>query len=183
MKQLKTFKPGIILAVILILLITGNVSATLFTVELPELVGELQPYPNGSTASFDFGTSFLQIDEVYIRMKGTVTPFSYPEISVYMDPGVGSCFTFLHPLESPFDVEETFTLRYGATWDFLLDGKGEVTADLCWPITPLEQVLETSPTVEISEAYLTIEGVIPEPSTFCFLLVGSFWLGRKPFRK
>ncbi len=117
--------------------ITGAASATTVTIELPELVGELEPYPNHPTATFDFGTSFLSIDEVSIRMSGTFTPGvvhslitgeswdATPEILLYIQRGVG---TFLHPLESPFDVEQIFELDLGATWDFLLDGKGEVSA-------------------------------------------------------
>lgn len=166
----------------LVLSLVGTSSAETFTVELPELIGDLQPYPNGSSASFDFGTTFLQIDQVSIRIKGTNTPFLFPEINAYMDPGVGSCYTFLNPLESPFDIEKQFLLRYGASWDFLLDGKGIVNADLIWPISG-GQAIETPSTVEISEAYLTIEGVIPEPSTLCFLLMGSFWITYKPLRK
>lgn len=173
---------NVIIAIMLVLSLAGTGSAETFTVELPELIGDLQPYPNGSSASFDFGTTFLQIDQVSIRMKGTNTPFSFPEINVYMDPGVGSCYAFLHPLESPFDVEEPFLLKYGASWDFLLDGKGIVNADLIWPMSG-DQILETPPTVEISEAYLTVEGVIPEPSTFCFLLMGIFCSTCKLFRK
>jgi len=166
--------------------ITAAASATIVTIELPGLIGDLKAYPNGSTDVFDFGTAFLSIDEVRIRMSGTITPFSdLPEIVVYMNPGVGSTYAFLHALESPFDVEGTFVLRNGATWDFLLDGIGEVNADLSWPVYPASGVKVTMehPSVEISEAYITVEGVVPEPATFCFLALGGFWIGRKFFRK
>lgn len=174
----------VILSIGLVILVLGLVctsSAETFTLELPELIGNLEPYPNGSVASFDFGTSFLQIDHVSIRMKGTNTPFSFPEINIYMDPGVGSCYTFLHPLTSPFDVEESFLLKYGASWDFLLDGEGTVNADLIWPVSGY-QAPETSSTVEISEAYITIEGVTPEPSSLCLIGLGCFWIIRKSRR-
>ena len=157
--------------------------ATIFTIELPELVGELQPYPNNPTAAFDFGTSFVIIDEVRIQMTGTftlglarsmITGETWeltPEVELYMDPGVGSCYVFLHPLESPFDVEGTFVLRHGATWDFLLDGTGEVPANPGWGGgTP--DIVITPGSVEVSQAYLTVEGVIPEPASILLLALG-----------
>jgi hypothetical protein len=90
-----------------------------------------------------------------------------------MDPGVGSCYAFLNPLESPFDIEKQFLLRYGASWDFLFDGKGVVNADLIWPISD-----EPPSTVEISEAYLTVEGIIPEPASLLLFGLSGFLLAR-----
>jgi hypothetical protein len=167
---------------VVLLCITGAASATIFTVELPGLVGELEEYPNGSTASFDFGTSFLSIDEVRIRMSGTIVPFSnFPEIEVYMNPGIGSTYVFLHPLEGPFDIEKAFKLKYGATWDFLLDGIGEVNADLGWPVHPAcgFNLTMEHPSVEITEAYIIVEGVVPEPTIFYFIALGGLWIVRK----
>jgi len=160
--------------------ISGVASATILTIELPGLVGDLEPYPNHPTATFDFGTSFLSIDEVSIRMSGTFTPGvvhsvitgeswdANPEILLYIQRGVG---TFLHPLESPFDAEQIFELDLGATWDFLLDGKGEVSAYLGWGGgTP--SLIITPGFVEISQAYITVEGVVPEPATILLLGLG-----------
>jgi len=159
---------------------SGAASATIFTIELPELVGELHPYPNHPTAPFDFGTSFLSIDEVRIELSGMFTPRVVrssitgelleltPEIELYMQRGVA---IHLYPLESPFDVEGTFVLRYGATWDFLLDGTGEVAAYLLWGVS-VGDVTITPGSVEISQAYLTIEGVIPEPASILLLVLG-----------
>jgi len=95
-----------------------------------------------------------------------------PEIELYMDPGVGSCFTFLNPWESPFNIEEPFALKHGATWDFLLDGTGQVNANLGWGGFIEGWVIATLPTVQVSEAYLTIEGVVPEPATVLLLAMG-----------
>jgi hypothetical protein len=171
---------------VLMLGMYGSTSATIFTVELPGLVGELEPYPNGSTDSFDFGTSFLSIDEVRIRMSGTIEPFSeLPAIHVYIFPGVGSCFTDLHPMESPFNIEQAFKLKYGATYDFLLDGIGEVNADLVWAVQPTWGVNLTMehPSVEISEAYITVEGVVPEPSSILSLILGVILLKRRMLKE
>jgi len=169
-------------------------SAETVTIELPEFVGELQTYPNGPTADFELGVSFLQIDVVRIQMSGIFTPAVglnvvtgqtreiLPEIELYTDPGVGSCFTFLYPVESPFDVEGTLRLKYGATWDFLLDGKGRVSAYLGWGIGGPDNIIVTPGSVEVSQAYLTIEGTIPEPTTLCLLSVGVVVVRFKYFR-
>lgn len=172
--------------------ITGAASATIFTIELPGLVGELEPYPNHPTAEFDFGTSFLSIDEVRIQLIGTFTPRVVssmitvesleltPEIELYMDPGIGSCYVFVYPLESPFDVEGIFALRHDATWDFLLDGTDEVAAYLGWGVIATGgDVTTTLGSVEVSQAYLTVEGVIPEPATVFLLAFGAVMMRKK----
>jgi hypothetical protein len=172
-----------ITTVVILMKITGAGLAVTVTVELPEFVGELQPYPNQPTASFDLGTSFLQIDEVYIQIKGTFAPGVArsmitgesweltPELNLVMDPGVGSCYVFVHPLESPFDVEGTLKLKYGATWDFLLDSKNQVSIYLDWGgVIPEISIIAGS--VQISSAYITVEGTVPEPATILFLAVG-----------
>jgi len=170
-----------ITALFLLLSQTGTISAVTIAIELPELVGELQQYPNGSSAEFNFETSFLQIDEVSIQLNGTFTPGLAqgdgdellevpPEIEIYTDPGEGLCGVILHPVESPFTLDEAFQRWFGATWDFLLDGQGELTANLTWGSG---WTIETPPTVELTDAYLTVQGTVPEPSTFVFfVLVG-----------
>lgn len=67
-------KIWLIIALIVLLAAMSFADATTVTIELPDLVGELHQYPNGSVAVFDFGTSFLQIDEVRIQLTGTFTP-------------------------------------------------------------------------------------------------------------
>jgi hypothetical protein len=168
--------------------------AETLTIELPDLVGDLEPPPSGSSAAFDFGTYFIDVEQVRIDLRGTFTPgsahgdgvqfpvdewFEVPaEIEVTMEPGVGSCFTFLNPLESPFNMQQAFELHHGASWDFLLDGTDEVTAYSNTPIMG-GKVVVTPPTVEISEAYLVLEGVVPEPATLVLLAMGALCLQAK----
>jgi hypothetical protein len=53
--------------------ITGAASATIFTIELPELAGELESYPNNPTVVFDFETPFLSIEKTQIHVIGTAS--------------------------------------------------------------------------------------------------------------
>ncbi len=178
-------KIAAICVLVVLFIITGAATATIFTIELPGLVGELEPYPNNPTAAFDFGTSFLSIEQVRIQLNGIFIPREVssmttveslkltPEIELYMDPGIGYCSVFLYPLESPFDVEGTFALRHDATWDFLLDGTGEVAAYLGWPVSPAgEDVIINPGYVEIYQAFLLVDGIIPEPSSILLLFLG-----------
>jgi len=180
-------KKVVITVVVILLKITGAGLAVTVTVELPELVGELQPYPNHPTAAFDLGTSFLLIDEVLVQMSGMFTPGVghsmitgeswelTPEIELEMDPGVGYCYVFVHSSESPFDVTGILQLKHDATWDFLLDGKGQVTAYLGWG-GAIPEVSIIAGSVQISGAHIIVEGVVPEPATVLLLVVGIVWI-------
>lgn len=175
----------LIIPLIVLLAAMSFADAATITIELPDLVGELHQYPNGSVAVFDFGTSFLQIDEVRIQLTGTFTPGLAhgdgveipanqwlevpPEILAGMDSGLGFSLATLSPSESPFHIEEPFALFAGATWDFLLDGRGELLAELNYGFGS-GWVVVTPPSVELTEAYLTVQGTVPEPSS---LLLGS----------
>lgn len=53
-------KAFIIACFALLLSLTGAASATTVIVELPELVGPLEPCPNQATAAFDLWISFLR---------------------------------------------------------------------------------------------------------------------------
>ena len=187
-------KIAAITTLVLLLVIAGAASAETFTIELPELVGELEPYPNGSTAVFDFGTSFLSIDEVRIQASGTFTLGSahgggwdnpvdvwtdvHPTISIYMDLEPGFAGRDLSSFESPF-VIELLDLVFGATWDSLLDGTEQLRAELSYGCFIDDWVIATWPTLQISEAHLTIEGVVPEPATVLLLAMGTVWVRAK----
>jgi hypothetical protein len=160
-------------------------SGDTFTVPLPELVGT---YGGSRTASFDFGTSFQSIDEVRIHWAGTLTPglghgdgiempedewFPWPtQIGAMMDPpGSGFWYAYVGPFDGPFEVEQPFVSFLNPTWDFLLDGQGEVTAHLA-PAIIIGGVMVTPPSGEITDAYLVLEG-IPEPGTLSLLLLAG----------
>jgi len=183
------------ISVLVVLLgITRAASATIVTIELPELVGELEPYPNNPTAEFDFGTSFLSIDEARIHVIGTASAglaygdgifnpgdqlFEYlPLIEFFMYPDSGSCYTHTDSLDGLFDIEIPFALKHGATWDFMLDGQGQITANPVPDDLLLGPIVEPA-SVEIFEAYLVVEGTIPEPATLFLLAFGAVMMRKK----
>ena len=168
----------------------GSAEAGMYSVPLPEFVGELQTYPNESVALFDFGTNFVDIYQVRIQVAGTFTtglghgdgveiPEDHtfvliPYVGIYtLDPDPGFASTEVFPSESPFVMDEAIDyLGLGATWDFLLDGTGEVIASLGWEGGG-GWVTETEPTVTLTDAHLVIEGMIPEPGTALLVVCGG----------
>jgi hypothetical protein len=61
---------------------------------------------------------------------------------------------------TPIDTEEPFSAYGGATWDFLLDGEGEISVQLSAGIV-IGGVMVTPPWGELSEVYLVVEGTPP----------------------
>ena len=144
-----------------------------------------------------FDTSFTDIQAVRIELAGTVqagSAYEYfnPEIyhDIYgsveskMEPPdtTGYWWASTFPLVSPFDIEESFTWVWypeysEPSWDFLLDGQGEVAITFSCQI-PISLVPVTLPTCNISEAYLIVESV-PEPATLLLLCFGALMLRKK----
>ena len=167
------------------LFVAATAGGTTVTVELPELVGELEPYPNDLTAVFDFSTSFIRIDQVMVSLRGTYKPALIqvpqtgeeheltPEIVAYMNPGIGYCYATVHPAESPFEIEGILSLNRDATWNFLLGGKGELGIALTWGATA-SGVIVVPGSVNLSGGSLEVQGVLPEPATVLLLIGGIF---------
>jgi hypothetical protein len=187
-------KLKLFLMVIVIALAVPMVNADLFQIPLPELVGENQA-PGNIDFSFDFGTSFTQINDLQIQIIGTYTPGQthgdgqwvpadqifelHPHIGIFVIPDEGLYVARLYPDESPYDLSESFELKYDATWDSLFDGAGQGQVSLGRAITG--NIVDFEPTVDISEAYLIVDGVVPEPCSI--LLLGSGLYGIRRIKK
>ena len=180
------------IVIVSILLLAGpTANAEIFTVELPEFTGPLTEKWTTKTESFDFGVSFLQINQVRIQLIGTFTPGTAHGNGIWvpedewidvpgifegrMNSGDGWWIMGSTVYESPLVVDERFERALGATWDFLLDGTGEATLTFWWgsPIPEWPYIIVTDPAADISEAYLVVDGVVPEPATILLFGVGT----------
>ena len=179
------------IVIVSILLLAGpTANAEIFTVELPEFTGPLTEKWTTKTESFDFGVSFLQINQVRIQLIGTFTPGTAHGNGIWvpedewidvpgifeglMNSGTGWWGFGTTVYESPLIVDERFEHGSGATWDFLLDGSGEATLMFWWgsPIPEWPYIIVTDPAADISEAYLVVDGIVPEPATLLILGAG-----------
>ena len=183
-------KIKVLLAVVLSL-ISPLARAEIFTVELPEFLGPWDEAIYMKTASFDFGTSFLQIYDVRIQLEGAFTAglahgdgLVVPEdvwsdvpgaIDVYMDAGDGLWGTGSLVYEDPLFVDESLDQAFGATWDFLLDGTDQVNLSFS-SAGVVGWIVVTEPTVDITDDYLVVNGIVPEPSTLVIFGLGSLFL-------
>ena len=198
-------KPIMLMALVLTTALTASVGAgATLTVESPGLEGTYQGSGGSRTDHFDFGVSFISIDEVRIGWTGTITPgeghgdgverpadewFEWPAefYAVMNPPGPGTWIASAQG--SSFSTEEPFSAQGGATWGFLLDGAGEIDVIL-QPAIVIGGVMVTPPSGEISNAYLVIDGVsegtIPTVSAWgmlalvlCVMVVGTVLFRRR----
>jgi hypothetical protein len=174
---------------IVLAICSASASAEIFTVELPEFLGTLDESTYMKTTTFDFGTSFFEIYDVSIQLEGTCTFGSahgdgvwipedewtdvHPHFGFAMDPPDGLCGVGVIVEESPFVIDEPLGLLFGATWDFLLDGTDHVTLDFNWGFGIDGWVIVTTPTADITEAYLIVDGIVPEPATILLFAIGA----------
>ena len=198
-------KPIMLMSLVLTTALTASVGAgATLTVGSPGLEGAYQGSGGSRTDHFDFGVSFISIDEVRIGWTGTITPgeghgdgvempadewFEWPACfyAVMDPPGLGTWTAFAQG--SSFSTEGPFSAQGGATWGFLLDGAGEIDVIL-EPAIVIGGVMVTPPSGEISNAYLVIDGVsegtIPTVSAWgmlalvlCVMVVGTVLFRRR----
>ena len=163
-------------------------SATEVTIPLPGLVGSV---PKSTT--FDFEMNFLSIDSVTIHCIGNIMPglgqgdgverpvfpqFEWPATIVFnTDPGPGLYTASFGPYDGSFDETKPYEKKYGATWDYLLDGQGEIHTSVN-AVFIIGGIMIIPPQASITEAYLTINGTsnhltLNQPNGGEFLLQGS----------
>jgi hypothetical protein len=164
--------------------------AETFIVDLPELVGQYSMGAGEATAQFDLGTTLQSIQSVEMGWAGTIIPgvghgdgierpideyFDWPgtfgSLMNYPSSGFHWCETTTS--DESFDLEQSFTPGPGgANWDFLLDGQADVLIRF-EPGAVFGGVMVAPPTGELTDAYLVIEAVVPEPQTLGLLVVAA----------
>ena len=181
----------ILMSAVVLFIASSPANAEIFTVELPEFLGPWEDETYMKTASFDFGTSFVEIYDVRLQLGGTSTLGSahgdgliVPEdewidfprgFEAYMDVGGDVWGMGFSVHEGPFLAEESFEPSFGSTWDFLLDGSDEATLRLGGGFG-FGWIVVTEPTADISEAYLIVDGIVPEPATILLFGLGGLIL-------
>ena len=183
-------KKTLVLFVAVSVLIQTSALAITVPIPLPSIVGDILGYPNGRTQAFDLGMSFQSIQDVRLETTGVLTPgvawdptngnlFVWDvQIEVCMEPPQGLWSLFVGPYDGSYTDNQSFRQWSGATWDFLLDGKAEITAQLSTGYGFFQPV--TRPTASISTAYLIVEGTpVPEPCTLMLLGLGAVILRKK----
>jgi len=138
-------------------------------IPLPELTGS---YPPGKTAAFDL-SSFGQIRSVRFGCSGSITPglgcgdgvelpvysyFEWPaQLEAYIDCDPGFWTAFIGPYDRSFVIEEPFDEHFGADWDSLPDGQGELQVSLVSAVIIGGCMLEP-PQATVTDAYILVDG-------------------------
>ena len=141
--------------------------------KLPTLEGVYESGEN-RTASFDLGTSLFTIDEVRIGWVGNIAegighgdgvelPSDYwfewsADFVAWMDPPGDEYWAAHTGSATLFETEEPFEAFGADTWDFLLDGEGEISVHLAEDIV-VGGVMVTPPSGELTDVYLVVDGV------------------------
>jgi len=136
--------PIIALALFLSLLPLSNVAGEIIEIPLPELTGSYTIDPASTrTVAFDLGQPVTEVHQVWIRWAGSMTYgigqgdgvirpvepwFDWPgQVYAKMDTDeYGYWHTISRPAEGAFEDTVLFETPFENTWDFLLDGTGEL---------------------------------------------------------
>ena len=164
--------------------------ADIVEVGLPQLVGQ---YSVGSrTVTVDLDAEFESIQTVRISLQGHGTPgvrlgdgverpvnppFDWPaQFMLSMDPSpeIGSWLVTTGILDGSFEFDAPFRAFPfpSQSWNFLLDGRGDLTIQLSPTIVLGGGDVIEFPNGQITEAHLTVEGLlVPEPQMMTLMLL------------
>ena len=177
-------KTSVPAALATLLLISCAAPAATFEVPLTDLIGQYGAgEPTIRTSSYDFGTSFTQIDAVWMRIQGTFDgglwhyyDLNDPFQTIYW----ARCSGFMGVLrlsgkyasvtgfdcDGPFDEESGFRLWGSDEYERMMTGRGSVAVEFNSPIFLAIYVVwqVEAPWGQITDARLTVEGTaIGEP--------------------
>ena len=191
MNSRKIASVGFLIVVTAVVGFGSTASGEIVTLDLPELLGTyISDYPSGVLwVSIDLGTTFETINGVSMQLSGTLTPGLARDDGVEMpwhtgfavgmnEPDPGSWLVFVGPYDGPFSEQNAFWGGGHPTWDFLLDGQAQLYAELL-PNGFYSGVGVETPSAEITEAQLIVDGVVPEPATLSLLAIGGLALIRR----
>lgn len=151
------------------------------------------------TSDFDLGVEFVGIDSVYMDWSGEITgglgeydshpgePFPLDvAVKAYLDMPIDAGTSVwgggdTYPAPEIFDCQSDFELFGLGTWSDLLDGRATI-----WLYHESLIIIDGSyveyGSIILDRANLVVEGVIPEPSTLCLLVLGGLWITCKSRR-
>ncbi len=163
----------------------GNARATVVEVQLPELNGLYWPHgaepAGGKSATIQLPSKPSVIHGVSIRVRGTSTtgvwscdsqtgPRDYTigvNLSASMPAGADWWFT-QGPGElgtGAFDWTSTFVPFHAPTWDFLLDGTGQINlGGQAESAIPECTLINNAASLTVSDVTLIVDGEFPTPA-------------------
>jgi hypothetical protein len=162
------------LAFLLSLLPLSNVAGEIIEIYLPELTGNYTiDSASARTATFNLEQPVTEIHQVWIQLAGTITYgtghgdgiirpvepwFDWPgQVYAKMDADeYGYWDTISRPDEGAFEDTVLFETHFENTWDFLLDGTGEVNVCLLAGIF-LGGIMVDPPTFELDTVSLLLD--------------------------
>jgi len=173
-----------ILPILFLLVLSVPARAGVFTVPLPELHGTY-PYatptePYGRTASFHLPGTPAVVRGASLHLVGTTEvgtlicgAYVYPwptETFAFMDdsPGHSWFAQALNPdVAGPFETRSEFVPYESPTWNFLLDGAGQITLSGNPTATTLGGCYTEAPMpgLTVTGAWLEVDADIPTPTS------------------
>lgn len=143
-------------------------------VELPQLQGF---FGVNRSIEFDLGVIIESINNVKVKWNGTITPglghgdgvekpeyewFEWPtQIYAYLKSDENAYWSAYTDTNRTFNDTTRFERHFNASWDFLLDGQGEIQVGLA-PFIILGGTIVIPPSAYINNIELIVEAVVSE---------------------
>jgi hypothetical protein len=150
-----------------------SVESEIVEIQLPELTGIYTMDTLSQTTTFDLGQPLAEVRQVWIRWAGTITygtghgdgvirpsdewfPWACLVFASMDTPGLAYWDASFGPVEGSFQDTTVFEGTLDPSWDFLMDGTGELRAGLS-PEIILGGAMVDSPVVELDAVSLIFD--------------------------